>query len=82
MFRDGLRLFVERGYPGVAFHGQAVDAAFDVEFATFVKGLEGAEFAIEAGGLFGALDADIDFSDGFGGDHVGARSAANHSRID
>ena len=81
LFRDGLRLFVESCYAGVALHGQAVDAAFDVEFATFVERLEGVKFTIEAGGLLGALDAHVDFGDGFGGDHVGARASADDSWI-
>ena len=78
---DGLRFFVERDDSGVALHGHAVDAAFNGEFAVLVEGLQGAEFAIEGGGLLGALDAHVDFGDGFGGDHVGAGSSANHAGI-
>lgn len=79
---DGLRLLVERGDTGGALHGQAVDAAVDVQFAMLVEGLKGAHFSVKAGGLFGTFDADVDFGDGFGGNDVGARASANDAGID
>src|SRR5579871_5715824 len=79
---DGLRFLVEGGDSGSALHRQTVNAAFDAEFAVLVEGLQGAEFSVEGGGLLGALDAHVDFCDGFGGDDVGARSSANHAGID
>jgi hypothetical protein len=51
LFGDCLRFFVERGDARGALHGHAVDAACDGEFAMFVDGAQGAEFAVERGGL-------------------------------
>src|SRR5579859_3914421 len=76
------RFFIEGDDACVTFHGQAVDTAADFQLAMLVYRLESAEAAIDTGGLFGALDAHIDFDDGVGGDHVCARAAADHSGID
>ena len=81
-FRDLLSFFVERGDSGSSFHRHAVDATLDRELAVFVERLEGVHLAIESGGLFCILDADIDFNRGLGGDDIGARASADHAGID
>jgi 3-hydroxyacyl-[acyl-carrier-protein] dehydratase len=78
---DGLSFFVERGDPGGSFHGEAVDAAGNFEFAVFIEGLEGAKFAVDSGGLFRALDAHVDGNGGVRGDDIGAASPLNHAGI-
>ena len=76
-----LGFLVKRRYSGSALHGEAIDAAGHFEFAVLVERLEGAQLAVEAGGLFRALDADIDAHRSLGRDHIGARSALNHARV-
>ena len=80
--RDGLRFFVERGDAGGAFHGQAVDAAVDGELAVFVEGLQGAKLFGRGWRPASLLDADVDLDRGFGGDDVGAGSAADDAGVD
>src|SRR5215469_3031422 len=69
-FRDLPRLLIEAGYSCGAFHWEAVDSAFDRELAMLVEGLQDTHFAVQTFCLLGALDADIDFDCGFGGDDV------------
>src|SRR6202041_1380344 len=81
LFGDGAGFLVKRGHAGGPLHGHAIDAAFEAKGAVFVDGLQRAEFSVEAGGLFGLLDANVDFGGGFGRDYVGAGSAADDAGI-
>jgi hypothetical protein len=53
-----------------------------MEDAAVVARAQGAEPAIDAGGVFEAGDADVDFRLSFGGNDVGAGSAADDSGVD
>src|SRR5579872_5406575 len=79
--RDGLRFLVESGDAFGALHRKTVDAAFNVELAEFVERFQSSQLAIESFCLLHFFDADVDLDAGFGGDDVGARASANHSRI-
>src|SRR5713226_8961090 len=72
---------VERGHAGGSLHWEAVDAAFQLELAVPVEWLQRAQFAIDAGSLFRALDAHVNARRRVGCDYIRARSALNHARV-
>ena len=67
---------------GIAFEGQTIDAARNLQLAAAVDGLSQSETTIEGADLSGADDADIDLSFGEIGNDVQARASANDSRVD
>ncbi len=76
-----LRFFVKGRYSSSALHREAVDAAGHFESALLVERLEGAQLAVKTGGLFCALDADIDAHRSLGRDHIGTGSALRYARV-
>ena len=80
--RNVARQLEERSNVFRPLQRRTIDAAFDLQLAFLVDRAQLTHSALHRRAVTLVGDAEVNFGDGFAGDNVGARAAANHADVE